>query len=109
MPGKWNHKRMTIHGLLLGFVIATLLGAAFHLLRGGTLGRLGLHLFTANLSFFLGHFLSEIIHWQLLRIGAINLFPAILATLIGLILAATLAGEEPQQNKKSPRKRRHRK
>jgi uncharacterized membrane protein YjjP (DUF1212 family) len=98
---------MTIHSILLGFVLAILIGAAFHLLRGGSLQRLGLHLLAANLSFFLGQWLSELIHWQFLRVGAINLFPSILATLIGLVLTTTLAGEEPEKDgKKKPRRKR---
>lgn len=97
---------MTIHSILLGFVIAILIGAAFHLLRGGSLPRLGLYLLAANLSFFLGHWLSELIHWQFLRVGAINLFPSILATVIGLVLTTTLAGEEPERvGKKKPRQK----
>ena len=98
---------MTIHSILLSFVLACLLGAGFHLLRGGSLYRLGLHLLAANLSFFLGHALSELIHWQFLRVGAINLFPSVLATLIGLILTTTLAGEEPEnESKKTSRRKR---
>jgi hypothetical protein len=98
---------MTIHSIILSFVLASLLGAVFHVLRGGSLRRLGLHLLAANLSFFIGHWLSELIHWQLLRIGAINLFPSVLATIIGLILTTTLAGEEPETNsKKKPRRKR---
>ena len=98
---------MTIHSILLGITLATFMGAAFHLLRGGSIHRLGLHLLASNLAFFIGHLLSELIQWRFIRIGAINLFPAILAALIALILTATLAGEEPEiENKKRRRKRR---
>jgi hypothetical protein len=98
---------MTIHSIILSFVLASLMGAGFHLLRGGSFRRLGLHLLAANLSFFLGHGLSELIHWQFLRVGAINLFPSALATTIGLILTTALAGEEPEkENKKKPRRMR---
>ncbi len=69
--------------------------------------RLGLHLLAANVSFFLGHTFGEWIDWHLVRVGAINLFPALLATIIGLILATALAGEEQQNNdtRKQRRKR----
>lgn len=98
---------MTIHGFLLGIVIAVIIAAAFHLLRGGSLQRLGLHLLAANISFFTGHFLGELINWHLLRVGALNMFPAILAAFIGLILATSLAGEEITSNG-PPKKRRQR-
>ena len=100
---------MTIHGIILGFLIATLSGAAYHMLRGGTIRRLGLYLLSANISFFVGHGLSELIHWQLLRLGAINLFPALLATFLGLILTSTLAGEEPVDQTSTKRRRKSRK
>lgn len=100
---------MTIHTIILAIVIATLIGAVFHLLRGGSIHRLGLHLLAANLSFFLGHWLSQLINWELLRVGAINLFPALLAALIGLILTATLAGEELENNGKAKSRRERRK
>jgi hypothetical protein len=99
---------MTIHAILLAFVIATLLGALFHLIRGGSVRRLGIFILSANLSFFLGHVLSEIIHWQLLRLGSINLFPAMLATILGLILTTALAGEETPRSPPSKRTRRRR-
>lgn len=109
MLGRGNHQYMTIHSILLGFVIATLIGAVFHLLRGGSTRRLALHLIAANLSFFVGHVLSELIEWQLLRVGSLNLFPAILASFIGLLLFNALAGDEPEDGrKKIPRRKRRR-
>jgi hypothetical protein len=99
---------MTIHAILLAFVIASLLGALYHLIRGGSLRRLGLFILASNLSFFLGHVLSEILHWQLLRLGSINLFPAMLATILGLILTTALAGEEVAKSPPIKRTRRRR-
>ena len=98
---------MTIHGVILGFIIATLCAALYHLLRGGSLRRLGLYSIAANISFFLGHWFSELVHWQLVRLGSINLFPAILATVLGLILTTTLAGQESIKDP-TPSKRRKR-
>jgi len=83
---------VTLPAAYLGFLIATLLGFAFHAVRGGTLGRLALYLVTAWVAFFLGHALASIFGWQAGRLGTLNLFPAIVATLIGLIAAALLAG-----------------
>ena len=98
---------MTIHAIILSFIVATLLGATYHLLRGGSLRRLGLYIFAANISFFLGHGFSELVHWQLVQLGSINLFPAILATILGLLLTTALAGQEPVKER-TPSKRRKR-
>ncbi|HSB91081.1 MAG TPA: hypothetical protein VLD63_13770 [Anaerolineales bacterium] len=83
---------MNLPSIYLGVMISSLLAAAFHLLRGGTLARLLLYLGTAWLSFFTGQWLSTLLHWELGRVGSLNLFPAILATVIGLIAASILAG-----------------
>jgi hypothetical protein len=76
----------------LGFLIASLMGLAFHAIRGGTLGRLILYLATAWLAFFLGHALSAALGWKAGRLGALHLGPAIAASLIGLVAASLLAG-----------------
>ncbi|OGT25053.1 MAG: hypothetical protein A2Z17_03515 [Gammaproteobacteria bacterium RBG_16_66_13] len=83
---------MSLPAIYLGLLISTLLGAAFHLLRGGTLGRLFLYVSTAWIAFFAGHWVASLLRWELGRVGSLNLFPAILATLIGLTAASILAG-----------------
>ncbi len=83
---------MSLPAVYLGLLISSLLGASFHLLRGGTLSRLLLYLGTAWLAFFMGQWISTLLHWELGRVGSLNLFPAILATLVGLIAASILAG-----------------
>lgn len=84
----------------LGFLIASVLGFAFHALRGGTLGRLVLYLVTAWVAFFLGHALATAMGWDAGRLGGLNLLPAIVATLIGLAVASVLAG--PRDRKAPP-------
>jgi hypothetical protein len=42
-----------------------------------------------------------LLDWRLARIGPLNIFPAIMATIVGLIAASILAGPESP-----PRKRR---
>ena len=86
--------------IYLALLISTLIGAAFHLLRGGTLARLLLYISTAWVAFFAGNWVSHLLHWELGRIGNLNLFPAILATLIGLVAASILAGP----SEKKPRR-----
>jgi len=76
----------------LGFLIASLIGFAFHALRGGTLARLVLYVVTAWVAFFLGHALASLMGWEAGRLGGLNLLPAIVATVIGLMAASLLAG-----------------
>jgi hypothetical protein len=91
---------MSIHAFLLGLIIATLTAAVFHLLRGGRLRHLVLYIVVAWVSFFIGQVFSESIRWHLLRIGAINIFPAMLATLLGLVLAAIFLAPETRSRRR---------
>jgi hypothetical protein len=84
----------------LGFLIASLIGFAFHALRGGTLARLMLYVVTAWIAFFLGHALAGAMGWDAGRVGGLNLLPAVAATVIGLLVASVLAG--PRGGKASP-------
>jgi hypothetical protein len=96
---------MTTQSAFLGLLIATLCGLIFHLIRGGSLGRLGLYVLTAWVAFFTGHLLGNALHWTALRIGPLNLLPALLGTVAGLLAASILAG----RNRESPLERdRHR-
>jgi hypothetical protein len=93
---------MTIHTFLLILFIGSSIGFAYHIIRGGGLGRLVLYWFTAFSSFLLGHLLGEWLHWQFFRIGMLNLFPALLATSLSLLLTTVLIGPE---RKDPPRRR----
>jgi hypothetical protein len=91
---------MTTPGILFGFLISSILGLSFHFLRGGSFSRLLLHVFSAWIAFFVGHFVGEWTNWHLWRYGTLNFFPAILATIVGLIATNILAGpEKPKQRK----------
>ncbi len=50
---------MTVPAVVFGFLVSTFLGAAFHLWRGGGLGRLLLYLVLAWVGFWLGHLAGE--------------------------------------------------
>lgn len=91
---------MNLQMLILGVVISTLCGSTFHLLRGGRLRHLTLYLVVAWLSFFIGQFFSESISWHLMRVGQINLFPALLATLLGLVLTAIFLAPESRPRRR---------
>jgi hypothetical protein len=80
--------------VFLGLLIASSLAFAFHLVRGGRLARLGLYLLTSWVAFFAGHVVGDWLEWQAWRLGSLNLFPAILATVIGLLAAQVLVRPE---------------
>ena len=83
---------MNLPSVYLGFLIASVLGFGFHALRGGTLSRLILYLVTAWVAFFLGHGLAALMGWEAGRLGSLNLLPALIATVIGLVAAGLLVG-----------------
>ncbi|MEE8122073.1 MAG: hypothetical protein V3T55_11115 [Anaerolineales bacterium] len=96
---------MTLHGFFLGLTIASACAFLFHILRGGSIKRLVLFLASAWIGFFSGHVLSELINWQLLRLGSINLFPALLGTIMSLVLTAILVKPNYHSQKKTSRRR----
>lgn len=85
---------MITPAVYLGFLLSSALGLGFHLVRGSSLSRLMLYLCTSWVSFFVGHRLGEWIEWHTFRLGAINLLPALLASIIGLLTASILAGSD---------------
>lgn len=89
-------------GLLLGILIAAFIALVYHFIMGGSIRRMGQHILAAVVSFFAGHLLSEFIGQQILRFGTLNLLPAIMASVIGLITATILLGPE---EKKPPRRK----
>lgn len=96
---------MNAPAAFLGLLIASGLGFLFHLLRGGRLARLGLYLGTSWVGFFAGHFVGEWWAWRTLRVGAINLFAALLGAVLGLIVASILAGPEQGRRTAASRER----
>jgi uncharacterized membrane protein len=96
---------MSAPGILLGILIATFIALVYHFIVGGSFRRMGQHILAAVVSFFAGHLLSEFIGQQILRYGTINLLPATLAAIIGLVTASILLGPEKV---KPPRRKTHR-
>jgi hypothetical protein len=64
---------MTLPSFILGATIATLLGAGFHLWRGGGLGRLLLYVALAWVGFWVGHALAAQFSFELFRVGPLFL------------------------------------
>jgi hypothetical protein len=91
---------MSFYSVIFGLAIATLCASIFQLLRGGKLRHLVLYLAVAWISFFIGQIFSDSIEWRLMRVGAINLFPALLATLLGLIIAGIFLAPEARSGRR---------
>lgn len=70
--------------LLLGLIISTLYGAAFHFWRGGGAGRLLLYLLLAWAGFWGGHLLGVWLGLQFAAVGELNLGAASLGSLLFL-------------------------
>lgn len=77
---------MTLPALLFGFLVSTLLGAVFHLWKGGGFGRLVLFLIFAWVGFWAGHLIGNSLGWTFISVGPLRMGMAILVT--GLTLFA---------------------
>ena len=77
---------MTIPSLVLGLVIALLIGALFHLFLGGGLGRLFLYLIFSLIGSAAGQYVGSWRNWILFPIGALNLGMVIIGSLVVLIV-----------------------
>jgi uncharacterized membrane protein YeaQ/YmgE (transglycosylase-associated protein family) len=81
---------MTLQSLLLGAIVATVYGAAFHLWQGGGPRRLALYLLAGWLGFALGHVIGEWLRIDLMRVGPLNLFSATVGAAVALVMARLL-------------------
>lgn len=77
--------------ITLGFIIATLLGALFHLILGGDVRRLALFLIASWVGFGIGHILGILLNFSILNIGALYILPALFGAITFLIFAHILS------------------
>lgn len=82
---------MTFPSIVLGVVVSSLIGAGFHLILGGNLGRLFLYLILSWVGFWIGHFLGSILGWTFFSIGPLNLGMGLLCSLVILLLGYWLS------------------
>lgn len=81
-------------GLVLGFLLATIYGAGFHLIFGGPIRRILAYLFAAWLGFFVGHFIGDFLNFELLKLGKIHLASASIGAWLFLLAVWWLVGQE---------------
>ena len=78
--------------LTLAFILATLYGAAFHVVAGGDARRLAFFLIAGWLGFGLGQILGTAFGVDIFDIGALHAASATLGALLALFLARLLTG-----------------
>jgi hypothetical protein len=71
-------------------IVATLYGAAFHLVSGGDARRLALFLLASWLGFALGHSVGEVLGVTLLDIGPLHMLSATAGAWLALVVARVL-------------------
>lgn len=77
---------IALPAILLGFVIASLYGALYHLIRDGGVGRLGLYLLLGWGGFLAGQLLGMWRGWSLLPLGMLELGISSIGSLVFLLL-----------------------
>ena len=82
---------MTLPAFLFGCFFATLYGAAFHLWRGGNLGRFIFYLAFSWIGFWLGQYIAERMDWNFLSVGPLHLALASLFSFLFLGLGYWLS------------------
>lgn len=75
---------MTLAAVLLGTVIALIIGCAFHFWKGGGLKWLVVFNLFSIIGFWFGHIIGSFLNLSLLPLGPINAGPAIITCLIVL-------------------------
>jgi hypothetical protein len=82
---------MTVPSLVFGSLVATLMGAAFHLWKGGGLGRLVLYLLLAFAGFWAGHFLGARMGWSFGSIGPLHFGMAVITAMLTIFVGYWLS------------------
>lgn len=83
--------------LTFAFILATLLGALFHLLMGGDARRLALFLLAGWIGFGLGHVIGAALGINLFNVGTLRLVSAVLGAIIALVAAALLTSSRKRK------------
>jgi hypothetical protein len=75
---------MTLPSLLLGLICSVLIGAVFHLWRGGGGGRLLFYLALSVAGFAVGHWFGNSHNWVFFSVGPLNLGMGVLGSILFL-------------------------
>ena len=86
---------MNISSYLFGFILATLLGALFHLWRDGGILRLLLYLALSWVGFLIGHLASGTLGFNFLSVGPVTLAGGIIGSITFLFLGHLITQGQP--------------
>lgn len=92
---------MTFPSFVFGFVIASLLGAVFHLWRDGGLGHLILYLGLSWAGFFAGHMIAASAGIKFMDVGPLHVGLGIIGSLVFLFVGHWLSLIEVQPKGKA--------
>jgi hypothetical protein len=77
---------MTIPNLLFAFLISTLLGVIFHIIRGGNGWRLLIYILISCLGFFLTNWFGKSLGWSLYPFGGLEAGLGVVGSVLFLII-----------------------
>ncbi|MFQ3536052.1 MAG: hypothetical protein SNJ58_09245 [Aggregatilineales bacterium] len=83
--------------IVFGFLLATLYGALFHLIFGGSARQLALYLLASWLGFAVGQAFGAIFEVNALRIGILNTLTATLGAWLAMLIARFLSSREAKR------------
>jgi hypothetical protein len=87
--------------VVFSFIVATLYGAAFHLVSGGDARRLALFLLAAWLGFSLGHLFGDALNITLLDVGQLHMLAATLGAWLALVVARILTRQPAHRSRRA--------
>ncbi len=79
--------------LAFAFILATLYGAAFHLIFGGDVRRMAVFLLASWIGFALGHIIGVMFAIDIFNIGALRIVSATLGALVALVATGFLTSK----------------
>ncbi len=84
--------------IVFGFLLATLYGAAFHVMFGGSTRQLALYLLASWLGFAVGQIFGAVFEVNALAIGALNTLTATFGAWLALFATRFLSGRETKRD-----------
>ena len=82
---------MTIPAIFFGVLVSTFIGAAFHLIKNGGLGRLILYILLAWIGFWGGHGLGQSMNLTFFSVGPLRFGAAVVGSLLVVLVGYWLS------------------
>lgn len=82
---------MTIPAIFFGVLVSTFVGAAFHLIKNGGLGRLVLYILLSWIGFWAGHILGQFLNWTFFSVGPLRFGMALVGCFLVLMVGYWLS------------------